>query len=1033
MIDVQVRKPIVDVESEYSGKGVKFSPSQTVSMMARAFDDTITTKLVKKVGPMYSGELERLILDPLVGLSTALLKANYTYRDVTKFFAARSLSFSIIDQVIKVYEVREVARYLTSDMLETSDIYRTMQRLGDDVKTHAGERQKHANDVKKKGGVQTDQPDKSKELAPNVLKLVQEFIQGKSFRDNVDMTTIQDLLANDEEGMNKIMLASCFSIEEPSAFDEVDKTISEVYEDFVNYAKTGKGMALTGEGRARVMQKLSIVRAAVSDLFDYALGETDPSVQLARGLAAMALGVALLSYLKMAEEPDAFFPKQELQFNVIAWAGGLKTEASELKEFWMYHALAPASFTVSLAHRLWTEEASWAEFMGPEFELMTQARDALTKASERFDVVVSPFFKALAEKAVDDLLVRNGATKLLPIHMIYSDKFDSAYTATIERLTNEEIEWEYQEGNDTTQPTKMFTIPCRDKRKASEMMAEQAQNIVNAYDVTVRAAQLISLVPDDPQPVRSLVDIGIEDLMWRAVRPVQANEILTFSMPEATSAALPAWDGADWPTKWKSSTVFQPKWSHRDYLYKLFRPNRLLASRLSKQPVVFMWDKDTVPEVMGDAITRPWGMQPIPACYTYTRNRSIRPYTMLEYLNSMQGAVDGIPSSDYLRHAAELIVTYGPDDKMAQSLIDYLSPIMSVAMYHPAHGTLERIRPRLKTLYGVPVAEFYAIQPNPIDPYTDEGEMADSRPRTAAYKLMSDTDGKEVTVVFTLHEYFPKPHDVVPMAQTLESGLTIFAPLSKKCVVDYFSGADLAAKDFGSDMLGDICKTWKPEAIISNGTWYVYAGGFAPFKTWMPGTYFRAFARNDNLVQEADIMYATAAAVKWKISSVTGSLQIRGFIQDPICLLDNSDRMKALDMVDPVPENLQIVKPENVSQGTQEPGHEEGPDPATLKSQTREEKNITGAATAKTYLPGDTVDGDRPKVDTIEPQDSNAREAEKPLTGSPSSDDEVWVVVEDEQGKKLKKVKKGEVPEGARLASDDEIAQWLKENGHEGK
>lgn len=1040
MIELQLKKPILDVEGQYTGKGVKFNPSQAVAMLARAYDNTITTKIVTRSGPIYDGELEYFILDPLVQIATNYLKGSKSSRRselVTRSLASRSIAYSVIDQIIKVYEIREVSKYLTNDMLKSSPIYTLILGLGDVQR--AIEEEEEQDTTK-----QEERKDQKKQEMPSALKAIMRYIKGEAKQAGKDnsLASVQSLMEgadNEQSVATALMTAACFG---EGAIDSLvtglEDTVAGIYREFVSHAKRGKGMAQTSRGRARVIQRITLVRAAVDEMFKAAQASDDPLID---GTAAMALGSALLSYLRMAENPDAYFPKQELQFNVIAWAGGLKQEAAELKEFWMYHALAPTSFTIQLAHRLWTEEISWLGFMGEEFEIVKQARSALERAKERYDVIESPFYTDLADKIIRDILTRTGATKILPTHFLKSEGFDAAFQKTLDAVRDSKVEWVYDGSNDVQAPTRMYEIPCQDKTQTSERAAIQAQSIVNAYDLVVRAAQLIAVESDDPQPIRPLVQLEVNDLIWPEVKPVSPGEKLTFTEPEPTSAALPEWSGEPWPQKFDARDTFMPKWRMAEYLYKTIRPLRALWKGLSDDRALLMWSVQDVPEVMGDAISRPWGTQPVPACYTYQRNRTIRPYTMQEYLMGMEGAIDGVPWPDYLHHAAEIIVTYGLDDPTSQAIIDYLAPVMAVNTSERRAQGGDYVLPRLKTLYGVPTAVFFSKQG--AVPTTDEDVRRKSDTERSRYhfeRISKEEAGatKEVVVGFALHKLYPAPKPVTILTQTLASGLSVFAPLTTVAVDKYFekvSEADLKAAT-GDDLLDRIIDAWTEQDAISKQ--WLPAGGFAPFKLWMPGTYFRVFyrIRADKEKDQEDIMYATAAEVKWRVSEVTGALQIRGFVKDPVCLLDNADRTAALNAIDPVPDQLHLQKPENVAEGTQAPGEQKGPDPATLAAQDKEQKNATGAATAKTWLPVEAEVAGKPEVVDQLPYEAKDRvqdENGKPLTGAPEAEEFVWVVVEVDGASILKKVKKDEVPEGARLASEDEIANWLKDHGNESK
>jgi len=352
------------------------------------------------------------------------------------------------------------------------------------------------------------------------------------------------------------------------------------------------------------------------------------------------------------------------------------------------------------------------------------------------------------------------------------------------------------------------------------------------------------------------------------------------------------------------------------------------------------------------------------------------------------------------------------------------------------------ILPRLKTIYGVPTAKFFAKQKGP--------ELAQARKAKGLAEVQRtyelDAEDGTITVAFRLHQQFPAPAPIDYYVQTLSTGLTIVVPVLRSTADRFF--VDGLAKDYfqsrEKDGFLDITGEQLLDAILaeyqdSQASW-IKPGGFAPFKLWMPATYYSVFHKRKEATNEDTIMYATAAAVKWRVSEVTGALQVRGFVNDPICLLDNKDRLEALDQIDPVPEETHLLPPSDISKGTQEPGHTEGPEPSEIRSQDPQKRAEVATETLKTPVIS-TSPAKSPDDETNAGSDVTVKfnvptgsaglsEEEKPLAGSaePSQEEFLWVVEEIDGKKKLRKVKKDEVPENSRLASDEEVAEWLKEN-----
>jgi hypothetical protein len=456
-----------------------------------------------------------------------------------------------------------------------------------------------------------------------------------------------------------------------------------------------------------------------------------------------------------------------------------------------------------------------------------------------------------------------------------------------------------------------------------------------------------------------------------------------------------------------------------------------LYERLKEQKPLMMWTTDDVPEVMGDAVSRPWGTQTVPACYTYQRNRAIRPYTMREYLLGMDRMVDGLPRTEYLLHVAETLAVYGVDDQTVKSLVDYLAPSMFVYVTSESRGVEEWVQPRLYTMYGVPMKQFQEKQ---VEFQTKQGKEKTAA-EEVSYKIQGRPGAKATTVRFVLHSCFPEPAPVVLMTQTLESGLSVVCPILEDTAKAYFSAMRVSSSQ--ADMAGDMAKAMLDKFEPSHVSGWMLAGGFAPFTLWMPGTYFRVYSRIKKLTDEKMIMYSLAAAIKWRQNPVTGALDLRGFVHNPVALYDYQDRQDAYSQIDPVPGSYKTFQPSNPTEGTQEKGDPRGPQPETVASKDPTKKIEEGAAAAKVFVAADADKTEGREIilkDGESNGDSETPKAQKPIAGDPASseaDDFVWVVITEGEEKKLKKVKKNQVPEGATLASDDEIAEWLKSHADE--
>lgn len=422
----------------YEDRAVPMLPSYPVKTIIKQMEVEIDQLSKIVTGPLYYGEAEQLLLDPLASIAQEILSIGegkgYVVGAVVKAAYAKASQYSVLAQVARVAATKEVADKMSAEAIKATPIY-----------------------IALKGKLQEEQST-GKDKIP-VWSLIYNFIKEQ---------TASDVIGN--------LLRVEGSTLEPESLDKTYTTISRVM-------RTGKGFWLTPENRVAVLEKRAMVRAALTHIMS--LLEASAS-QTAAQDDALTLAYWYLVYLRSCEKYDSTFPAGEFTAQSQAWVMSVRSTTTRMAECYTDIALLSYSFSVRIAVRLYE---STREFFKPLL-LSQSALDDLQvvfdDALGRFSRVAPKYALDAADDAFDTLKNYANATHILP----------ASYTNELaELLANVELKYSV-EASEIYSATGIASFQQLLLTRSSEKMSSllvSAANIADAIDFLTRAKSILRL------------------------------------------------------------------------------------------------------------------------------------------------------------------------------------------------------------------------------------------------------------------------------------------------------------------------------------------------------------------------------------------------------------------------------------------------------------------------------------------------------------------------------------------------------------
>lgn len=866
----------------FAGKAVAMLPEYPHMSVMTQMTATIDRMTRVVSGPLYYGEAEILILEPLLAIAADILKTKvgkvspskegYLQGAVIKKAYELSAAYAVITEYAKISQAKDLANAMTADVVKNTPVYSALAA-------------QYATD-----------PDAPK-VDPNakVWEKLDAYLKKAG-----SLKTIQSLISLSMEG------------------DVQSDNVASVFTRFTRTLRKGKGFYLVPKQRAELITIRSAVRAAIEHLISEA--ENSASDKYLLYAEAMTLSYWYLTYLTIAERYDDVFPAGEYISQSQAWVLSLRTAAARLSAAYSDIAVLPYSFDIQLAVSLHKQAKKFYEPILLDNSAMKDG-DAIFDASvATFERVANKFAVTAANSAIDKMVSYSKATTLLPA------KYQTVLETILSQVKLEIDVTADKVMSDTLATSTYELILVRSNEHAASMLNDSA-DIVSAIEYVARAKAILALDFSDDAPFSELIPSGIQ---YQEVLPLKG------SVGEAIVAGF---SGVDPLTlkmeKYKyDSTSAKPKWVLADYLYKPVRQIPLLQSLISTSEYYLWPSLGEIP--FGDPISKLFATLPLPACYTQTRNIRRLPYDITTFTDLTTGMFGRTPSGEIFQELALLLTSHR--DEFGSAIADYLSALFFIYEFDLADASpkVRMIAPTLPAIFGMPRQAM-------IDANILDGENALTSKVSAGRATKVSVGTK--TYWFTLHAAFPKARPTLPVAYSPSRGVTLTIPIFQEAVykaieINVSKGGSVGVREYPT---ADVIGTFTLDNLGFSKSAFISPSGFAPFSMLLPHMLFDV-QKTNTLTQSGEFTKYAVASISTKISNVTGDMKIAGFLDNPIVIYDLSDWNKARDEEDPTPTSVASVDEGTSIRGGQEQRGSETHENTTLRPVTVTADNSERAA-----------------------------------------------------------------------------------------
>lgn len=894
------------IREGYQGRAITLVPEYPVKTVAHQMLAHIDSKTKVRVGPTYNGEAERLILDPMYIRAAAVINmmedGSYTPGILIREFYAYATHYSLIVEVAKVSQTKEIANAMTFEALQQQTIVSSILKSSRAV---SGDMAKDAKDIWSR------------------IYADMSIIDADKISENGDNPTpIFDVLSSMTDG-NKEVTA--------------EATLKDVFDTLMEHLRKGKGFPLSSHETAAYASKLATIRHLLARL-EERLGTTQDLPGVRQDFLAMAYALSL--YLEMVQNYDVTFPAGPFQSQSQAWVMSIHTGAARLRSFWMETALMPISFDTAVAAQMWQ---STKDFFDPIFVKNLQYSEVMRlwdETSQQLPRVLVKYAQQAAQDAIAAFREHTAATHLLP----------SSWTSISEDIVSKVAEIE--EFNPDPAVVMSFvgaTDPITySKTRINVILMDltiRAQSIQSTVSYISKARRLVSFTADDLQPYAPLA--AIDYTRYTPLRgsigvPSQSG----FTRRDPLELLI---DKYTYDEKQPTS----PKWCLHDKLFKpiyLLKESQALATRTDR----FIWP--TYSEVpTSDPISAAYMAQPLFAAHTRHRNPSILPRTMQAYTNQILGQrATQLTQREYFLQAAVLIATRF--DQFGRSIVNALAASMSVFLADADSSKgWSLLLPEIPTVYGVPTQSFFR--------HASKGK--DEQPSFSAslvemvkddYAVVKIPDSN-VFIGFKLHAYVPSPSETYPVAFKMAKGVFVSAPL-RRDLLDSVDALKKLLPALSADEVSVVdCKNLS--------SIFIPAIGLTPFLLNLPHVLFEVQSQDAMLTTNVYLQSAYTS-VKTKLFEYSQEMDVAAFTDLEVDLLDMDDYADALSVPDDIPSQSTPVtssEPEGSEVGgvlqprTNGPDHQPAADFTSQVKATTERAGIAAVTGSPILTPTETDKG----------------------------------------------------------------------------
>lgn len=929
----------------YQGKAVELVSTYAHRSTLLKMRADIDQKLKLVSGPLYLGEAEATLLYPLVtALRDATRNQSIGRAEVARHAYQLSASYALIFDVSKISQSKDIANQITLNSLVLQPI---VQRLVGKISTKDGD-----NNLRPMKDVASEAWNGISAMLSNVVY----YPSNKAATQNY-VTPLAALY----RAMTTNLTA-----------DTIQTNAVGTWEMLLSNLRHGKGTPLDRQGRKTYMGIMTEVLMRLDMLIDAARDEIDKYpdyTQTAlddvgskeRSKAATTTTAFIdaytamywfLLYLEAISQYDVVFPASDLMVQSQAWVLVIKTQSAKLKKAFVDIAQVAASYDIYTAIRLWEEVRRFYDPMLNHGLSAVSNMDAIWSDNvQKADKLLSAYAKDQVGSMFTSFKEYMSADYLLPQEQFkfagdVANLFeypipdsDGVYTVPTGRQALLKL--------DSVGEMELGVI---DRELLVPGLANSAGNVELALAYIKRSREILQLTEELDDIYHALIPSG---LTWE--NPYALKGKVTDLTPASFDfhdpmqlcyekySVTPKNDG-------RATTIASIDWYFSDLLMKPFyRIPQLqnLSEKRSHESRILWPGIGQLP--VGDIITAEYVAQPIPACYTASRNSNFVNNDFSAYLTLMSGH-SGVTaaSRDMFRKLAAILDRY--EDTYARSILDALAATMFVYRKRK-DGSWDRMDPTLPTIYGVPTSWMLEVNDVKLSAAGEEAVLKRS------VRVVLDNDA---VYQFVLHSKMPKPGEMMYFAYPYAKGVYLQVPLYKdifqaneeaisKVMMISFTGSDNGVP--GEFELSALCKTIKnldrPKDV---GKRFIATLGWAPYLINLPHILCSYQDEEDTLLSP-DYRKFAMMSVRVRYDAVERAIFVGGFVENPVELLDVSDYDSAVAAPDPSPISRETLIPVPESQpDSKEPTRaeaEQTPPPSSMGS-TPKDKN--GAAKSEEEL-----------------------------------------------------------------------------------
>lgn len=1038
------------VKQGFKGKAIELLseyPHITVLERERAM---IEERLKVIAGPLYNGEAEALLFHPLLeALRSATSKANVGQAMVARTAYQLAASYALIHDISKISQSKEIAKEITVGTLQKQPVVaafnkRLLARKSDDIASPNNE-----------GASKT---------ASAIWYGVSEIL-----RDGLVVSRPSEADTRSGE-RHTTPLSLLYDATMPGlSIPKITNDMVNVWDVLLANLRHGKGTPLDRDGRKVYMSELTevlmridmLIKDAISESGTEFSGSDDNTSSRPRGKVGTAFVDAytamywLLMYLDVVAEYDVIMPASDLMLQSQAWVLIIKTQSSKLKKTFVDIAQIAAAFDIFTAIKLWNEVyAFYDPILNHSVSAVADMNALWSEVQEKASKTLSSFAKDQVDGIFSSFKTYMEADYLLP-------EKDFAVAGSV--LADYQNPQEQSLEIDGSQKTYFLARGGLSVFTATDSVGEAPLNITDRYMLVPklassagiieealmfikRAREILQVVEETDDIYHALLPSGLKwDNPFSLMGTIRDMKEATFVRTDPMQLVYEKYDVVKESSK-NGTAVGSLDWKFTPLLmhpfYKIpqlqaFTKQRSKASRI-------LWPGiGTLP--IGDVISSQYIAQPLPACYTASRNANFVSNDMKAYMTLMSGRSGVTTSSrDLFRKLASILQSFR--NTYARGILDALSATMFV--YELKDSTWTWLRPSCPTVYGLPLEAMHDIN-------AWDGPKKNTEATASRYERVVLDGG--ATYAFVLHSTMPEPDAFVYFAYPYTKGAYLQVPLlrwvfeknredlGKQMGISFDSATSGEHDSHDLDNLVNLIRGMSLKSLGQVPSTPVM--GWAPYLVNLPH-FLCSYQDEPAFLMDEEYLKYALVSVRIRYDEVERAIYAGGFIDNPVEILDMADYRKSADDPDPSPiiggnkTSVPDAEPETKEVTTAE--KEKAAVPSTLSASPKDEKgndikdellaNVATVSNAPIVdkravkVPADQGGAEKTTVDKGRTADVMAGDVDPEQAGSPevstSQGERYWKKLTPE-GQVADVIKAVSCPNGYVPASEEEYKDYV--------